>query len=79
LLESALAREDERERKGGHGGDGAPFIGDAAGVGDGPRVVPHDGVSWGAWGQRGMAGSGPTVVLTGGVRPAPKHGRAGAN
>jgi hypothetical protein len=33
-------REDERGKKGG-GGDGAPFIGDVAGVGDGPRVAPR--------------------------------------
>jgi hypothetical protein len=52
---SARSRGRTRgERKGGHGGDGAPFIGDVAGVGDGPRAVPHDGEVWGKEGaQRG--------------------------
>jgi hypothetical protein len=48
----ALTREDDRGRKGG-GGDEAPFIGDAAEVGDGPWVPPRGGKAWGrAWGQR---------------------------
>jgi hypothetical protein len=38
------------ERKGGRSGDGAPFIGDAAGVGDGQRAVPHGGEVWGCVG-----------------------------
>jgi hypothetical protein len=33
VLRRAVVREDERERKEGRGGDGAPFIGDAAGSG----------------------------------------------
>jgi hypothetical protein len=49
----ALAREDERGKKGGCDGDGAPFIGDVVGLGDRPRVAPRDGEAWGAWGHRG--------------------------
>jgi hypothetical protein len=45
----ALAREDERGKKGGSGA-GVPFIGNAVGVGDGPWVVPHSGKAWGAGG-----------------------------
>jgi hypothetical protein len=37
----ALVREDERGKKGGRGGDGAPFIGDAAGVGDADERTRH--------------------------------------
>jgi hypothetical protein len=33
VLRRAVVREDERERKEGRDGDGAPFIGDAAGSG----------------------------------------------
>jgi hypothetical protein len=47
----ALAREDERRKKGGHGGDGAPFISERNGVGDDPRAAPHGGDGWGgSWG-----------------------------
>jgi hypothetical protein len=43
-----LAREDGRGKKTGRcGEDGAPFIGDAVGVGDEPRAVPHGGKAWG--------------------------------
>jgi hypothetical protein len=48
----ALASEDESGKKGG-GGDEAQFIGDMAGMGDGPRAAPHDGEARRAWGQRG--------------------------
>jgi hypothetical protein len=42
---SALAREGEQGKKRGwgHNGDGAPFIGDAVGVGSRPRAVRHGG------------------------------------
>jgi hypothetical protein len=42
---SALAREGEQGKKRGrgHSGDGAPFIGDAVGVGSRPRAVRHGG------------------------------------
>jgi hypothetical protein len=44
LLERALTSGDEIGKKGGHGGNGAPFIGDVAGgVGDGPQAVRHGG------------------------------------
>jgi hypothetical protein len=46
----ALMREDERGKKGGHNGDGTPFIGNVAGVGDGLRAAPRSGEVWGAWG-----------------------------
>jgi hypothetical protein len=81
----ALVMEDERGRKKGCRGDRAPFIGDAAGVGDGLHAVPHGDKAWGgglgastASGWCGMAGSGATATLVGGARLAPKQGRVGA-
>jgi hypothetical protein len=59
LLERALMRDDERGKGKGRGGDGAPFIGGAAGVGDVSRVVLHGGEVWGWWGQRGSMRSAP--------------------
>jgi hypothetical protein len=43
------------ERKGGHGGDGAPFIGDAIGGGGWPTGARHMAArgGGGAWGRRG--------------------------
>jgi hypothetical protein len=67
-----LAREDETGKKRGRDNDGASFIGDATGVGDGPRAASHGGEAWGwAWGQCGVAGSG--------TRPALKQGRTEAD
>jgi hypothetical protein len=69
----ALVMEDERGRKKGCRGDRAPFIGDAAGVGDGLHVVPHGDKAWGG------GGLGP-VRLPGGaawlVVARPRRSRA---
>jgi hypothetical protein len=46
----------------GHGSDGVPFIGDVAGVGDGPRATPRGGEAWGGGQRDGRA-----------VRPAAAH------
>jgi hypothetical protein len=70
LLKHALTREDERGKEKGHGGDGAPFIGNAAGVGDGLRAAPHGSEAW-RGGVEPARRSGDTVV--------PKQGRAGAD
>jgi hypothetical protein len=73
-IAQARAREGGREgkEKGGHGGNGAPIIGNTMRVGDRPRVVPHGSEVWGcgsstAGGWRGVVGSGPTVALAGGT------------
>jgi hypothetical protein len=65
VLGRALTREDERGKKRGCGGDGAPFIGDAARVRDGPWAAPRGGKAWGrgasaAVGRHSVADSGPT-------------------
>jgi hypothetical protein len=72
------------ERKGGHDGDGAPFIGDAVGweMGHGwCHAAVRCGGAWdhrGGWAvRRGMADSGPAAALMGGAltgaaRPVPK-------
>jgi hypothetical protein len=46
LLKHALTREDEKGKEKGHGGDGAPFIGNAAGVGDRLRAAPRGSEAW---------------------------------
>jgi hypothetical protein len=54
---SARSRGRTRwERKGGCDSDGAPFIGDTAGVGDGPRVAPHGDEALGQLGGRAARG-----------------------
>jgi hypothetical protein len=61
--ELGRAHEGGREGKEGGGGDGAPFICDVAGVGDGPRAAPRGGEAWGA-------GVGPAWRLGGVAWPA---------
>jgi hypothetical protein len=73
VLGRTLRREDERGKKRGHNGDGAPFIGDAAGGWGMGRRRCHTVVRCGGSGasaaveRRGVIGSSPAAMLTGGT------------